>query len=155
MAGIDLAIRVTIKTLAERGASCAAIGRLLPLPQSKVGHHLNRIRDGAGDGRSLRPRHAGAVGEAIEHRMRQHEDAPVNLTTLHEWQVAEYDYPGLLHSVRRSGAPPGRARRPVETPPGSQAQLDGAMFPGVAVGSERLELSALLLSLSFEPRSGG
>lgn len=154
MAGIDLEIRMTIKTLAERGASCAAIGRLLGLPESNVRYHLRRIRDGAGDGRSLRPRRASAVSQAIEHWMRQHEAVPVNLAALHDWLVAEHDYPGSLRSVQRYvaeryGAPPRRARRRVETPPGAQAQLDWAIFPGVAVGGERRELSALLLSLSW------
>ena len=154
MAGIDLEIRMTIKTLAERGTSCAEIGRLLKLPESNVRYHLHRIRSGAGDGRALRPRRAAAVAEAIEHWMHQNEGAPQNLAALHGWLVAEHDYPGSLRSVQRFvadryGRPPRRARRRVETPPGSQAPLDWAIFPGVSVGGERRELSALLLSLSY------
>ena len=40
MAGIDVEIRMTIKTLAERGTSSAAIGCLLGLPESNVRYHL-------------------------------------------------------------------------------------------------------------------
>lgn len=154
MAGIDLEIRMTIKTLAERGTSCAEIGRLLSLPESNVRYHLGRMRSGAVDGRSGRPRRAGAVAGAIEHWMSQHQGAPLNLAALHDWLVAEHDYPGSLRSVQRYVAdhysrPPVRARRRVETPPGAQAQLDWAIFPGVSVGGERREVSALLLSLSY------
>ncbi|MBI5277805.1 MAG: IS21 family transposase, partial [Burkholderiales bacterium] len=145
---------MTIKTLAERGTSCAEIGRLLKMPESNVRYHLKRIRLAVGDRRSLRPRRAGVVAEAIEHWMCQHEGAAVNLVALHEWLVAEHDYPGSLRSVQRFvgeryGAPPRRARRRVETPPGAQAQLDWAIFPGVSIGGQRRELSALLLSLSY------
>lgn len=154
MAGIDLEIRMTIKTLAERGTSCTAIGRLLGLPESNVRYHLGRIRAGAADGRSLRPRRAAAVAEAVAHWMQLHDAAAVNLAALHEWLVTEHDYGGSLRSVQRFvaeryGAPPRRARRRVETPPGAQAQLDWAIFPGVLVGGRRLDLSALLLSLSW------
>ena len=153
MAGIDQEIRMTIKTLAERGTSCAEIGRLLHLPESNVRYHLGRIQRGAVDGRATRPRRAQVVAQAIEHWMSQQAHAPSNLAALHDWLVAEHDYPGSLRSVQRFvaeryGAPPRRARRRVETPPGAQAQLDWAIFPGVSVGGERRELSALLLSLS-------
>ena len=73
MAGIDLEIRMTIKTLAERGTSCTEIGRLLSLPWSTVRYHLGRIRSGEVDGRSTRARRANAVAGAIEHWMSQHQ----------------------------------------------------------------------------------
>lgn len=153
MAGIDLEIRMTIKTLAERGTSSAAIGRLLGLPESNVRYHLGRMRSGATDGRSERPRRANVVAHAIAHWMQLHDGQALNLAALHDWLVSEHDYPGSLRSVQRFvadryGSAPRRARRRVETPPGAQAQLDWAIFPGVSVGGERRELSALLLSLS-------
>lgn len=154
MAGIDLETRMTIKTLAAKGASCAEMGRLLGLPESNVRYHLRRIRGEAVDGRSLQPRRAAKVAEAIEHWMGCQAEAPRNLAALHDWLVAEHEYGGSLRSVQRFvaeryGAPPRRARRRVETPPGAQAQLDWAIFPGVVVDGRPRELSALLLSLSF------
>jgi hypothetical protein len=49
----------------------------------------------------------------------------------------------------RYGAPARRSRRRVETPAGAQAQLDWAIFPQVSLGGERVDLSALLLNLSY------
>lgn len=154
MGGINPEIRMTIKTLAARGSSCAEIGRLLQLPESNVRYHLGRLREGSPDRRSLRARRAQGVAEAIEHWMSQHVGAPSNLAALHDWLVAEHRYDGSLRSVQRFvadryGAPPKRARRRVETPAGAQAQVDWAIFPQVPVGGERVELSALLLNLSF------
>lgn len=139
--------------LAERGTSCAQIGRLLKLPESNIRYHLKRIREGAADGRALRPRRAQGMAEAIEHWTGHHSEGALNLAVLQDWLVAEHDYQGSLRSVQRfvgehCGPPPKRARRRVETPAGAQA-LDWAIFPGVSVGGERRELSALLLSLSY------
>jgi transposase len=119
-----------------------------------VRYHVGRIRSGAVDGRSQRPRRASAVASAIEHWMAQHAGQALNLAALYDWLVCEHDYPGSLRSVQRYvadryGRPPVRARRRVETPPGALAQLDWAIFPGVSVGGERRELSALLLCLSY------
>ena len=45
-------------------------------------------------------------------------------------------------------APVIRARRRVETPPGAQAQVDWAEFPGMVLGDEVVDLSALVMTLS-------
>lgn len=45
--------------------------------------------------------------------------------------------------------PPVRARRRVETPPGTQPQAYWAHFPGVLVTSERKDLRAFSLQFSF------
>ncbi|MGE3493051.1 MAG: IS21 family transposase, partial [Vicinamibacterales bacterium] len=154
MGRIDPEIRMTIKTLAAKGTSCAEIGRLLKLPESNVRYHLARLKREVIDGRSQRPRRALVVAEAIEHWMQTHRDRATNLTVLHDWLLAEHGYTGSLRSVQRYvadryGPPPRRARRRVETPPGAQAQVDWAIFPGVAVGGRRVDLNALLLNLSF------
>ncbi len=46
-------------------------------------------------------------------------------------------------------APKIRARRRVETPPGAQAQVDWAEFPGVVLGDEVVDLVALIVTLSW------
>ena len=56
MARIDREIRVTIKTLAQKGCSKAEIARLLQLPESNVRYHLKRMAEGAVDRRCLRSR---------------------------------------------------------------------------------------------------
>ena len=60
-------------------------------------------------------------------------DGAINLAELHEWLVVEHGYDGSLRSVQRfwakhNPAPAIRARRRVETPPGTQAQADWAHF---------------------------
>lgn len=145
---------MTIKTLAAKGTSCAEIGRLLKLPESNIRYHLTRLRENVLDGRSLRPRRAEAVGQAVAHWMASHQDRATNLAALHDWLVTEHRYAGSLRSVQRFvadryGPPVKRARRRVETPPGAQAQVDWAIFPDVAIGGQRIELSTLLLNLSF------
>ena len=69
MAGIDSEIRMTIKVLAEKGCSKAEMARLLCLPASNIRYHLKHIDAGAVDQRSLRPRKARVLAEAIEHWM--------------------------------------------------------------------------------------
>jgi transposase len=46
-------------------------------------------------------------------------------------------------------APAIRARRRVETPPGAQAQVDWAHFPGVVVAGEAVDLLAMHMVLSW------
>ena len=126
MGRVDLEIRMTIKTLAAKGTSCAEIGRLLKLPESNIRYHLARLRENVHDGRSLRPRRAEAVSQAVAHWMASHQDRATNLAALHDWLVTEHRYAGSLRSVQRFvadryGPPVKRARRRVETPPGAQA----------------------------------
>lgn len=153
MAGIDTEIRMTIKTLVLKGMSRAAIGRLLGLPESNVRYHAKRILEGAIDRRGLRPHRAAPLAEAIDYWLTQQDDRPVNLAALYHWLMAEHDYDGSLRSVQRFvrahyPPPPQRARRRVETPPGAQAQADWAIFPGLQVGGQPTDLSALHMVLS-------
>ena len=82
------------------------------------------------------------------------ERAPSNVADLHAYLVREHDYPGSLRSVQRyvraTFPPPKiRARRRVETPPGAQAQVDWAHFPGVLLGGRQIDLLAFSLVLSW------
>src|SRR5688572_28889311 len=152
MARIDTEIRVTIKTLAQKGCSKAEIARLLQLPESNVRYHLRRTAEGAVDRRCLRSRKAATFSEAIDHWMSLQGEQPLNVAMLHAWLVAEHDYSGSLRSVQRYigetySRPPRRARRRIETPPGAQAQIDWAIFPRMIVAGTRTELSALHLTL--------
>lgn len=153
MARVDEEVRMTIKTLAAQGTSCAQIGRLLSLPESNVRYHLKRLRECRPDGRAERARKADAVAQAIAHWVQQHDGEAGNVAALHDWLSSEHGYGGSLRSVQRFmaaryGSPPRRTRRRVETPPGAQAQLDWAIYSDVWLGGQRLELSALMLCLS-------
>lgn len=149
---------MTIKTLAAKGVSKRAIGRQLGLSEGVVRYHLTRMAEGVADGRARQPRAASAVGEAIACWMANHEAAPLNLAELHAWLVAEHDYRGSLRSVQRYvgetyPAPRQRARRRVETPPGAQAQVDWAVFPGAHIGEAVKTLNAFHMTLSHSRRS--
>jgi transposase len=150
---LDQEARMTLKVLAERKHSKREIARLLGVDESTVRYHLDRLRQGKTDGRA-RQRHlaedwAGKVAEYIESL----EEGPVNLADLHDWLVAEHDYPGSLRSVERYYArhfpkPKRRARRRVETPPGAQAQVDWAEWRGLRIGGRELHCYQFHLRLS-------
>ncbi len=78
--------------------------------------------------------------DAVDHWIQNQPDGRgLNTAELHDWLVAEHDYPGSRRSVQRFvsdtyPAPARRARRRVETPPGAQAQADGATFLHVVIG---------------------
>ena len=149
----NLEVRMTIKTLAAKGVPKRAIARQLYLSEGTVRYHLRRMAEGVTDGRSRQPRAARAHGEAIACWMAAHSEVAVNLAELHAWLVSEHDYAGSLRSVQRYvaetfPAPRRRARRRVETPPGAQAQVDWAVFPGVTVGDDVKTLSAFHMTLS-------
>ncbi|MFO0040476.1 MAG: IS21 family transposase [Pseudomonadota bacterium] len=152
MAISTLEIRMTIKTLAAKGQPNRAIARQLGLSESTVRYHRERIATDAVDGRSRQMHCAAGMFAAISHWIEQR-GAAQNLAALHDWLVAEFEYPGSLRSVQRYVAatfppPARRARRRVETPPGAQAQADWAVFPRVIVGGELQTLQAFHLVLS-------
>ena len=75
------------------------------------------------------------------------------MAALHEWLIRELGYGGSLRSVQRLVAeqcppPPIRARRRIKTPPGAQAQVDWAQFPGLILGGRRQTLHAFHMVLS-------
>lgn len=149
----DLEVKMTIKTLAQKGVPKRAIARQLNLSEGTVRYHLKRMSAGAADGRARQRQSAEAVAEAIEH-WRSSMHSLDNTAALHDWLVAEHGYVGSLRSIQRYVArhyppPQRRTRRRVETPPGAQAQVDWAHFPNVMVGGERMELSVFDLKLSY------
>ncbi len=157
MAITDLEIRMTIKTLARKGLPKRAIARQLAISEGTVRYHLRRQASGARDGRARQRRLADAHRPAIDHWFGLLGEAAPNLAALHEWLVAEHGYGGSLRSVQRFVGeayprPPQRARRRVETPPGAQAQVDWAQFPGLVVGGETRTLHAFHMVLSHSRR---
>jgi transposase len=136
---LDQEARVTLKKLAELGHSQRKIARTLGVAESTIRYHLQRMEQGAIDGRSLQKQLAEDWSVAIEEYVALLEDdGPVNLAAMHDWLVYEHDYPGSLRSVERYcekhfPKPRRRARRRVETPPGAQAQADWAEWPQVQI----------------------
>ena len=151
---LKLEARMTIKALAQRGWSNTSIATTLGVTEGAVRYHRRRQRAGAGDGRSKQQHRAAALaGEIRDWLASQEDEAPLNLKELHEFLVAEHRYAGSVRSVQRyfrAHYPPPRtrARRRVETPPGSQAQADWAYFPGVVIGRRSRDLYAFHLLLS-------
>jgi transposase len=112
------------------------------------------MASGAADGRSRQRPTAEAFAEAIGHWRSLRDGGGVNLAALHDWLRREHGYGGSLRSVQRYWrraypAPVIRARRRVETPPGAQAQVDWAHFPGVVVAGEAVDLLAMHMVLSW------
>jgi len=153
MSRLDKEARMVMKTLTTRGATKSEIARLLQVSEGSVRYHLKRMEGGAADGRSLQVFKAEAYSAAIEH-WRTQQQGRINLVALHEWLRAEHGYGGSLKSVQRYfkrayPAPAIRARRRVETPPGAQAQVDWAHFPGVVIDGVCVDLIALHMVLSW------
>lgn len=145
---------MTIKALSGRGATRSEIARLLGVTEGAVRYHVNRMATGAVDGRSGQVHKAAAFATAIEHWRSRQEGNRINLAGLHAWLRVEHGYDGSLRSVQRYWkhaypAPAIRARRRVETPPGAQAQVDWAHFPGVIIGGEAVDLLAMHMVLSW------
>ena len=151
---LSLEARMTIRELLRRGWSRCAIGSTLAVCEGTVRYHERRAREGAVDGRSRQVQLGSRYGEAIERYLGSlGQGAGWNLAALHAWLVAEHDYPGSLRSLeryvaRRYGAPPKRARRRVETPPGAQGQADWAEHRGVVIGRRERTLWSFHLKLS-------
>ncbi len=145
---------MTIKALAARGATNSEIARLLGVTEGAVRYQVKRFERGLTDGRARQPFKAEAVAAAIAQWRVSQADGPINLAALHGWLRCEHGYTGSLRSVQRFWrsaypAPAIRARRRVETPPGAQAQVDWAYFPGVILAGIPTDLVALHMVLSF------
>ena len=158
MAKLDEEAHMTIKTLARKGLSNRQTARLLGVTEGAVRYHLARMETDAPDGRSARTGKAAAFAPFIDAWREAHAGEAVNLSVLHEWLIREYGYSGSLRSVQRYWhkaypAPRLRARRRVETPPGAQAQVDWAHFPGVIVGGAPTDLLAFCMVLSHSRHS--
>lgn len=100
MARLSREDRMTVQALSDRGQSNRELARLLGVTEGAVRYHRRRQAQAA-DG-----------------------PAPTNVAALYAWLVAEHDYPGSLRSLQRYvrrvfPAPARRARRRVETPPGT------------------------------------
>jgi transposase len=154
MGRLDEGARMTIRTLVARGATRSEIARLLGVTEGTVRYQVRRMASGATDGRSRQRLAAEAVAEAIEHWHSLQDGGGVNLAALHDWLRREHGYRGSLRSVQRYWrraypAPVIRARRRVEMPPGAQAQVDWAHFPGVIVAGESVDLLAMHMVLSW------
>ena len=150
---LDAEGRVTIQQLATRGHGGREIARLLGVCESTVRYHLEREAVGAVDGRSRQPQVAAGWSEAIATYVERSPEAPVNLAALHDWLIEEHDYTGSLRSVQRYYVaqfprPKRRARRRVETPPGAQAQIDWAEWPGISIAGRRVYAHEFHMRLS-------
>lgn len=145
--------RMTIGELSRRGIAASEIARTLDVTEGAVRYHLRRQAAGAIDGRSLQRFRVEDWGAAIAVWLERRPDRErLNLAALHQWLVEEHGYPGSLRSVQRyfrarHPAPPQRARRRIETPPGAQAQGDWAEFPRLRVAGETVTLYAFHLEL--------
>jgi len=147
---------VTIRVLAEKGASHCAIGRTLGVAEGTVRYHLRRAAAGAEDGRRHQRHRAEEQAEAIRVWMeaRREDERPANLRELYEHLGTAYGYAGSYNSVRRyvrAHYPPPKRRtyRRVETPPGAQTQTDWGEYPRVDVGDGPEPLHAFVMVLSY------
>ena len=78
MSRLDPESRVTIKTLAARGAMNSHIARLLGVTEGAVRHHVARMQAGALDGRSRQEFKAACVAAAIDHWRQMQGASPKN-----------------------------------------------------------------------------
>ena len=144
---------MTIEVLHERGMSNRAIARQLGVHENAVRYRLARQAAQARDRRADKVSSVAPFSEAIAHWMGAAASSGLNGLALYEWLVAEHGYASSYKAVQRFvrahyPQPRLRARRRVETPPGAQAQADWAEYPGIALGGERVDLSAFHLVLS-------
>lgn len=90
---IDQEGRMTIKHLCGKGVSNRQVARLLGVSEGSVRYH--RQRSSGIDGRSLQRQLAEGWSEAIAHYIScLGHKGPINLAALHDWLMAEHDYPG-------------------------------------------------------------
>ena len=146
---------VTVSSLAGRERSNVEIARLLGVTEGAVRYRRRRLAQGAVDGRAKQAFVAEGFRPAIDHYLASvREEVPSNVTDLFDFLVAEHDYPASLRSLQRYvrsafPAPPVRARRRVETPPGAQAQADWAHFPNVLINGRDRDVLAFSMQLSY------
>ncbi|MEM6796784.1 MAG: IS21 family transposase [Acidobacteriota bacterium] len=146
---------MTIQELARRGWANTSIAETLGVSEGAVRYHRRRQDEGAADGRAKQVHRAAAFRKEIDAWLEaQSDEAALNLAALHEYLVSEHHYEGSLRSVQRFyrahfPRPRKRARRRVETPPGSQAQADWAYFPGMVIGRRSVDVYAFHLQLSY------
>ena len=154
MGCLDGETLTAMSVLLRQGQTQSAVARLLGIAEGTVRYHRRRCAVGAVDGRTRQVSKAAGYAEAIEHWRTRRGDGGVNIATLDEWLMREHGYTGSLKSVQRYWsrtfpAPAIRARRRVETPAGAQAQIDWAEFPNMVLGQEVVDLSALIMTLSW------
>jgi transposase len=152
---------VALTTLNRKGQSHAQIARTLGVTEGTVRYRLRRAADPAGDRRQNKPHKVDPLAQVIDHFIRDrhphHAEGgaprPINVRALHDYLVAEYQYPGSYRSVLRfvrAHYPAAKLRpfRRVETPPGAQAQVDWGEVPGIDVGAGPQTLYAFVMVLS-------
>ena len=140
--------------LMRKGQSKSEVARLLGVTEGAVRYHAKRKAAGAVDGRSHQKSKAEPFAGPIADWHGQHKEAGVSLPALYAWLRDEHGFEGSLRAVQRYykqifPAPAIRARRRVETVIGAQAQVDWAEFPVVPLGNEIVDLSALVVTLSW------
>lgn len=145
---------VTSVNLVKRGFSKREIAVKLGVSEGAVRYQLRRAEEGAVDGRSKQEFLAAAYRGAIDAYLAAvNQASPENVADLFAFLQREHDYPGSLRSVQRFvrstfPTPRVRARRRVETPAGAQGQVDWALFPGVIIGGDEVDLFAFVMVLS-------
>lgn len=143
-----------------RGASVRQVARQLGVTEGALRYHLKkRAQEPRPDGRSLQATSVDgfeepirAILERLECRRVTGEGRPVQALTVYQRLARDYGYTGsyrgvVRHLRRRYGAPPVRALRRVETPPGVQAQHDW-FDVRTRLRGERVGIQALLGALS-------
>jgi transposase len=152
---------VALTTLKTKGQPNAQIARTLGVSEGTVRYRLRRRADHAHDRRQNKPHRADPLAGVIDHFIRDGQPPetdgratrPINVRALHDYLVAEHQYPGSYRSVLRFvrahyPAPKLRPFRRVETPPGAQAQVDWGEIDGIDIGVGPQTLYAFVLVLS-------
>ena len=155
---------VTLLVLKRKGQSNTRIAQALGVSEGTVRYHARRADQP--DGRQGKPRKADALAQAIAHWISSTQPAscdeaaqrPGNVHALHDWLRQEHGYQGSYKSVLRfirAHYPRPRLRpfRRVETPPGSQAQVDWGEFAGLDVGQGPQKLNAFVMVLSHSRKA--
>ena len=154
MGRLDAEAKTTMSFLMRNGQSKSEVARLLGVTEGAVRYHAKRKAAGAVDGRSHQKSKAEPFAGPIADWHGQHKEAGVSLPALYAWLRDEHGFEGSLRAVQRYykqifPAPAIRARRRGETVIGAQAQVDWAEFPMVPLGNEIVDLSALVVTLSW------